>query len=117
MHLLITATHGNRKLLFGPHAIYETYLAGMIDLAGMTPISDPLIKDTAQGRVGFQVLAESHVSIHAVWNGPVTFIDLFTCNALSQEDRYDILSFSRERLGLSKIEHQLLHRGLETLSR
>ena len=114
MHLLIEAQDGEPDLLFGSHTVYESFLLDLTAKAGMTPISDPLIRDTDTGRMGFIILAESHVSIHAIRQSNAAFIDLFSCKPLPcQTDEIEICV--SQIFGFKSMDSMILDRGLETL--
>ena len=80
MHLQIEASGGQVEKLEQPYAI-SAYLHRLTDLAGMSPIAEPLIVQLpAGGLAGVLVLAESHASIHTVLGQ--AWIDLFSCREL-----------------------------------
>ena len=117
MHLMIEADGGDPERLFGDKQLISDYLYQMVDLADMTPISEPLICDTPEGgRTGFLVLAESHVSLCAV-RKPRTFIDLFTCKELTDTAQDAVERYTVDYFGFEGFTSRLLHRGLEYLEK
>ena len=117
MHLLIEAYRGDNEILFGPASEIREYLYTLVDMAGMTPIAPDVIQDTPEGRTGFLILAESHVSIHVIRDPSRAFIDLFTCAALPEGGRDQIVDYTREYFGFRMVCSKILDRGLETLNR
>ena len=115
MHLLIQARGGSVDRLFGQHHVYVDYLLGITRMAGMTPISEPMVLDTELGRNAMLILAESHASVHALRQGRVAWIDLFTCKALPCEPQ-EIVDFTSRAFDFRVIRFQALRRGLETFT-
>ena len=112
MHLMIEATHGDPRLLFGRDSHYVQYLRSMTSLAGMTPISEPVVKDTPGGRTGFLILAESHVSIHAFHEKRAAYIDLFTCKPLPVPPQ-KLVDLTKRMFAFQSDKFLVIERGLE----
>lgn len=117
MHLIIEASDGDSDALFGDPAIYVDYLIEMTGKALMTPISEPIVKDVPEGRTAFLILAESHVSIHALYERNSAFVDLFTCKKMRQRQIFDVKNYTKEYFGFENIRCRVIDRGLETLNR
>ena len=112
MHLQIEASGGKVEQLEQPDTI-SAYLHRLTDLAGMSPIAEPLIVQLpAGGLAGVLVLAESHASIHTVLGQ--AWIDLFSCRELPI-DPGEIVQETRETFGFADIYYRIFRRGLETL--
>ena len=118
MHLMIEAYRGDPERLFGDEQLIVDYLYRMVELADMTPISEPLVCDTPEGgRTGFLVLAESHVSLCAVRELASAFIDLFTCKELSESAREKVEHYTKDYFGFEGFRSNLIERGLEYLEK
>lgn len=107
-HLLIDAL-SDKSL---PRDAVQRWLLAMPEAIGMTPILDDKgqlelhIYRIPDGWAGFQLIAESHISIHC--NGKLVHVDVFSCKEFVAAPAIDL---SVKMLGLEKVRTQTLTRG------
>ena len=83
-----------------------TYLKRMVDTIGMTPITPALVHLGELGWVGFQLIAESHISFHQ--NASLIYADIFSCNAFEVEPAVEL---TREIFMVNELTSQVIKRG------
>ncbi len=76
---------------------------GLVAEIDMTPIADCVVnefEDYDLGASAIQLLAESHISIHYMWDRKEVWIDVFSCKPFNQ---YVVLQYLTKHLGLLDI--------------
>jgi S-adenosylmethionine/arginine decarboxylase-like enzyme len=106
VHLLID---GELREPLSPGAVADFFNQCVIAI-GMTAIRPPAIYATAAGIIGFQVIAESHISVHE--EGALVFIDVFSCKPFEGRKA---LSVATKELGLEHINSEtILRQGTDS---
>lgn len=59
------------------------YLAGTVDATGLTRFGPEVVEENGEILVGFQMIAESHVSIHLDRGTGCGWADVFSCGPVS----------------------------------
>ena len=102
LHLLLDGVavwRPSRKLV-------ATYLIRMVEEIDMTPIAPPHIYLGSVGWVGFQLIAESHISIHQEDN--LIHADIFSCKSFDVEPAIELTS---KTFGAYDLTVQVIKRG------
>lgn len=83
------------------------FLAGLPMQIGMTPIAPRYVHkgDDSNTLVGFQIIAESHISVHVKENA--IFVDVFSCKPFNTQIA---LAYLRECFSLECIHYYMLDR-------
>ena len=90
------------------------YLASIIKRVEMTPVGAPLVTYTETELVGFQIIAESHISVHIQLRQCYLFADLFSCREF---DIAQALSYSVQYFGLVSVRSTIIERFTPTTTK
>jgi len=83
-HLTIDVKNASKEKLSDINLHFE-FLMNLPKFIGMTPITQPYVFPYSglvpedRGITGFQIIAESHISIHSFEEKGWCFIDIFSC--------------------------------------
>lgn len=119
MHLLIDGYNGDKQRLWNAELL-RTFLDCYPSRIGMHKISAPQIQvsyeDTPEDSwvIGFVIIAESHISVHAFPERDYVAVDIFSCKAF---DSNKVLGDIKALYRLGKVKMWLLDRGLEQFGR
>ena len=114
-HLMIDGYGGDKKKLEDIDLIYS-FLDTYPEKLEMTKIMPPYVfrysgkKPEDWGLSGVVLIAESHISVHTFPSKQYVTLDIFSCKSFDSGRATD---FVKELFDLSKIEINLLDRGLE----
>ena len=85
------------------------YLTTIVDKQhmDMTAIGEPVLAATPVELIGFQIIAESHISVHVCLAQQYLFADLFSCKEF---DIRQALQYSAKYFDLAQMTHQVVDR-------
>lgn len=113
-HLTIDVKNALESKLSDINLHFE-FLNNLPKLIGMTPITQPYVFPYSglvpedKGITGFQVIAESHISIHSFQEKGWCFIDVFSCKPF---DTDKAIEYVKSIFGDSDTEVSLVQRGI-----
>ena len=113
-HLTIDVKNASQSKLSDINLHFE-FLNSLPKLIGMTPITQPYVFPYSglvpedKGITGFQVIAESHISIHSFQEKGWCFIDIFSCKNF---DVNKAIEYTKYIFGDCDTEISLVKRGI-----
>ena len=113
-HLTIDVKNASQSKLSDINLHFE-FLNSLPKLIGMTPITQPYVFPYSglvpedKGITGFQVIAESHISIHSFQEKGWCFIDIFSCKNF---DVNKAIEYTKSLFGDCDTEISLVKRGI-----
>lgn len=113
MHVLIDLWDCDADLIADQKTI-RRLLKDWVKAMGMEPLGNPVLHELNYyqtkdpGITGFQVITESHLSIHTFTATGVCWVDLFSCKDF---DADALVRTVREGLGANLAEYQSINRG------
>ena len=113
-HLTIDVKNASQSKLSDINLHFE-FLNSLPKLIGMTPITQPYVFPYSglvpedKGITGFQVIAESHISIHSFQEKGWCFIDIFSCKNF---DVNKAIEYTKYLFGDCDTEISLVKRGI-----
>lgn len=113
-HLTIDVKNASESTLSDINLHFE-FLNGLPKMIGMTPITQPYVFPYSglvpedKGITGFQVIAESHISIHSFQEKGWCFIDVFSCKPF---DTDKAIEYVKSIFGNSDTVVSLVERGV-----
>lgn len=113
-HLTIDVKDASKSKLSDINLHFE-FLNGLPKMIGMTPITQPYVFPYSglvpedKGITGFQVIAESHISIHSFQEKGWCFIDVFSCKPF---DTDKAIEYIKSIFGDSDTVVSLVERGI-----
>jgi S-adenosylmethionine decarboxylase len=112
-HLTIDVKNASKEKL-SDIKLHFDFLMNLPKFIGMTPITQPYVFPYSglvpedKGITGFQIIAESHISIHSFEDKGWSFIDIFSCKNFDVEKAVE---FTKDIFGDSDVEISLVKRG------
>jgi S-adenosylmethionine decarboxylase len=113
-HLTIDVKNASKEKLSDINLHFE-FLMNLPKFIGMTPITQPYVFPYSglvpedRGITGFQIIAESHISIHSFEEKGWCFIDIFSCKNFDVDKA---IEFTKQIFGDSDTEISLVKRGI-----
>jgi len=113
-HLTIDVKNASQSKLSDINLHFE-FLNSLPKLIGMTPITQPYVFPYSglvpedKGITGFQVIAESHISIHSFQEKGWCFIDIFSCKNFDVDKA---IEYTKHLFGDCDTEISLVKRGI-----
>lgn len=113
-HLTIDVKNASESTLSDINLHFE-FLNVLPKMIGMTPITQPYVFPYSglvpedKGITGFQVIAESHISIHSFQEKGWCFIDVFSCKPF---DTDKAIEYVKSIFGNSDTVVSLVERGV-----
>ncbi len=107
---------GIKKEILSDLNFHLNFLKEVPKIINMTPICEPLcfhyngLVPEDSGITGFQIIAESHISIHSFEKKNYCFVDIFSCKPFDYEK---ILNYFQEIFQPKELRHYLQKRGLD----
>jgi len=113
-HLTIDVKNASKEKLSDINLHFD-FLMNLPKMIGMTPITQPYVFPYSglvpedKGITGFQVIAESHISIHSFQEKGWCFIDVFSCKPF---DTDKAIEYVKSIFGDSDTVVSLVERGI-----